>query len=82
MLHPRFQLLAREIGRLPELASASEAEVRGVLDRAAAHFLTGKGSRVAAARSTLTGRRTIAPRMPAGGIATAVKELGPEDRAA
>ncbi len=43
MLHPRFQLLAREIRRLPELASASEAEVRGVLDRVAAHFLTQEG---------------------------------------
>ena len=41
--HPRFQLLAREIRRLPSLADAPNAEVRAVLDRVALHFLTGEG---------------------------------------
>jgi ATP-dependent helicase/nuclease subunit A len=41
--HPRYQLLARELRRLPELASAGNAEIRSVLDRVAAHFLTQEG---------------------------------------
>jgi ATP-dependent helicase/nuclease subunit A len=41
--HPRYQLLARELRRLPELRGASNAEIRAVLDRAAAHFLTQEG---------------------------------------
>ena len=41
--HPRYQLLARELRRLPELRSAGNPEIRAVLDRAAAHFLTQDG---------------------------------------
>jgi ATP-dependent helicase/nuclease subunit A len=41
--HPRYQLLARELRRLPELGRAGNAEIRGVLDRVAAHFLTQEG---------------------------------------
>ena len=38
--HPRYQLLARELKRLPELRAANNADIRAVLDRVAAHFLT------------------------------------------
>jgi len=38
--HPRYQLLVRELKRLPELRAASNADIRAVLDRVAAHFLT------------------------------------------
>ena len=41
--HSRFQLLAREIRRIDNLDQAPDAEVRGVIDRIAAHFLTGEG---------------------------------------
>ena len=41
--HPRYQLLARELRRLPALREASNAEVRAALDRVALHFLTGEG---------------------------------------
>jgi len=43
VLHQRYQLLVREIQRIPELASAGNAVFRGVLDRIAAHFLTQDG---------------------------------------
>jgi ATP-dependent helicase/nuclease subunit A len=42
--HPRFQLLARDLRRLANLDDADNARIRGVLDRAAAHFLTADGS--------------------------------------
>ena len=42
--HPRYQLLARELKRLPELRNAANAEVRAALDRVALHFLTGEGN--------------------------------------
>jgi ATP-dependent helicase/nuclease subunit A len=41
--HPRYQLLVRELRRLPELGRAANAEIRSVLDRIAAHFLTQEG---------------------------------------
>jgi ATP-dependent helicase/nuclease subunit A len=41
--HARYQLLARELGRLPQLGEAGNAEIRAVLDRVAAHFLTQDG---------------------------------------
>jgi len=41
--HQRYQLLVREIQRLPELGQAGNAAFRGVLDRIAAHFLTADG---------------------------------------
>ena len=41
--HQRFQMLVREIQRLPERARAGDARFRGVLDRIAAHFLTADG---------------------------------------
>ena len=42
--HPRYQLLVRELRRLPGLRSAANAEVRAALDRVALHFLTGEGN--------------------------------------
>ena len=41
--HQRYQMLVREIRRLPERARAGDARFRGVLDRIAAHFLTADG---------------------------------------
>jgi ATP-dependent helicase/nuclease subunit A len=41
--HQRYQLLVREIQRMPELAQAGDARFRAVLDRIAAHFLTAEG---------------------------------------
>jgi ATP-dependent helicase/nuclease subunit A len=41
--HPRYQLLLRELQRLPALEEAGDAAIRGVLDRVAAHFLTAEG---------------------------------------
>ena len=41
--HQRYQLLVREIQRVPELAQAGDARFRAVLDRIAAHFLTAEG---------------------------------------
>ena len=41
--HPRFELFAREVRAVPDLASAPEPVVRGRLDRIAAHFLTQEG---------------------------------------
>jgi ATP-dependent helicase/nuclease subunit A len=38
--HPRFQLLAREIRRLPDRADAANAAIRSALERVGAHFLT------------------------------------------
>ena len=41
--HPRYRLLIRDLNRLAELERASDAQIRGVLERAAAHFLTAEG---------------------------------------
>jgi ATP-dependent helicase/nuclease subunit A len=41
--HPRFQLLRRELQQLPELERVPDAQLRGLLDRVAAHFLTADG---------------------------------------
>jgi ATP-dependent helicase/nuclease subunit A len=41
--HQRYQLLVREIRRVPELGQAGDAAFRAVLDRIAAHFLTADG---------------------------------------
>jgi ATP-dependent helicase/nuclease subunit A len=41
--HPRYQLLVRELERLPALSQAGTASIRAVLDRIAAHFLTADG---------------------------------------
>jgi ATP-dependent helicase/nuclease subunit A len=41
--HPRYQLLVRELERLPVLSQAGTASIRAVLDRVAAHFLTAEG---------------------------------------
>jgi ATP-dependent helicase/nuclease subunit A len=38
--HPRYQLLVRDLRRFAELERCGEAEIRAVLDRAGAHFLT------------------------------------------
>jgi len=41
--HPRYQLLVRELQRIPALAQTGNAAIRGVFDRVAAHFLTADG---------------------------------------
>ena len=41
--HPRFQMFARDLQRLPEIERAGEAAVRALIDRVAAHFLTQEG---------------------------------------
>jgi ATP-dependent helicase/nuclease subunit A len=41
--HQRYQMLVREIRRLPDRAREGDARFRGVLDRIAAHFLTADG---------------------------------------
>ena len=43
--HPKFQLLARDLERLDAYRSAGDADVRGLMDRVAAHFLTAEGKR-------------------------------------
>jgi ATP-dependent helicase/nuclease subunit A len=40
---PRYQLLAHDLGRLESFRSAGNASVRGLIDRAAAHFLKADG---------------------------------------
>jgi ATP-dependent helicase/nuclease subunit A len=42
--HPRYQLLGRDLQRLPKLGHGSTAAIRGAIDRVAAHFLTADGS--------------------------------------
>ncbi len=44
VLHPRFQMLARDLQRLPDLERAGDASIRALLDRAGAHFLTAEGN--------------------------------------
>jgi ATP-dependent helicase/nuclease subunit A len=41
--HGRFGLFAREVARLGAVDGLTDAEIRGLLDRIAAHFLTGDG---------------------------------------
>ena len=41
--HPRYQLLVRDLQRFADLDRSEEAEIRAVLDRAGAHFLTAEG---------------------------------------
>jgi ATP-dependent helicase/nuclease subunit A len=41
--HPRWQLLARELSRLPDLYDAPDAQIRGLLERVGALFLTQDG---------------------------------------
>ena len=43
--HPKYQLLARDLERLDAYRSASDADVRGLMDRVASHFLTADGKR-------------------------------------
>ena len=40
--HPRYRLLIRDLNRLADLG-AGDAQIRGALERAAAHFLTAEG---------------------------------------
>ncbi len=42
--HPRYQLLLRDLRRFADLERGSNAEIRAVLDRAGAHFLTADGT--------------------------------------
>ena len=42
--HPRYQLLVRALHGMGRLDAAPDAEVRGLLDRVAAHFLTAEGA--------------------------------------
>jgi ATP-dependent helicase/nuclease subunit A len=41
--HPRYQLLLRDLRRFAELDRSGDADIRAVLDRAGAHFLTVEG---------------------------------------
>jgi ATP-dependent helicase/nuclease subunit A len=41
--HPRYRLLIRDLNRLADLERAGDAQIRGALERAAAHFLTAEG---------------------------------------
>ncbi len=41
--HSRYRLLIRDLNRLTNLERAGDAQIRGVLERAAAHFLTAEG---------------------------------------
>ncbi|MEO7270518.1 MAG: UvrD-helicase domain-containing protein, partial [Vicinamibacterales bacterium] len=41
--HPRYQLLLRELRRLAAAEQPSDSEVRGLIDRVSAHFLTADG---------------------------------------
>jgi ATP-dependent helicase/nuclease subunit A len=41
--HPRFQLLIRDLQKLPALEHAGESALRSLLDRVATHFLTADG---------------------------------------
>jgi ATP-dependent helicase/nuclease subunit A len=42
--HPRYQLLLADLRRFADVDGCSNAEIRAVLDRAAAHFLTADGT--------------------------------------
>ncbi|MDQ3213485.1 MAG: UvrD-helicase domain-containing protein, partial [Acidobacteriota bacterium] len=42
--HPRYQLFARDLQRLPDFARAGDASIRALIDRVAAHFLTNDGT--------------------------------------
>ena len=42
--HPRYQLLVRELQRMSGLEHPSDAEIRALIDRVSAHFLTGEGN--------------------------------------
>ena len=41
--HPRYQMLVGDLQRLSELERAGDAQVRSLVDRVAAHFLTAEG---------------------------------------
>jgi ATP-dependent helicase/nuclease subunit A len=42
--HPRYQMFARDLQRLPDLARAGDASIRALIDRVSAHFLTNDGN--------------------------------------
>ncbi|MFL6278639.1 MAG: UvrD-helicase domain-containing protein [Vicinamibacterales bacterium] len=42
--HPRYQLLLRDLRRFADLGGCGNAQIRAVLDRASAHFLTAEGT--------------------------------------
>jgi ATP-dependent exoDNAse (exonuclease V) beta subunit len=42
--HPRYQFLTRDLSRLADLERAGDAQIRAVLDRVGAHFLTMDGA--------------------------------------
>jgi ATP-dependent helicase/nuclease subunit A len=44
LAHPRYQMLARDLERLPDLERAGDASIRALVDRVAAHFLTNDGN--------------------------------------
>jgi ATP-dependent helicase/nuclease subunit A len=41
--HPRYELLVRELRRLSDVEHPSDSDVRGIVNRVEAHFLTGEG---------------------------------------
>ncbi len=76
--HPRFQLLARDLQRLGHLDVADNAQIRGVLDRVAAHFLTADGSpRKAGAIPPYRGDRDYPSEAAAKRHRTAVCQIAP-----
>jgi len=76
--HPRFQLLARDLQRLGDLDVADNAQIRGVLDRVAAHFLTADGSpRKAGAIPPYRGDRDYPSEAAAKRHRTAVCQIAP-----
>ena len=42
--HPRYQMLARDLERFPDLERAGDASIRALVDRVSAHFLTNDGN--------------------------------------
>jgi ATP-dependent exoDNAse (exonuclease V) beta subunit len=48
--HPRYQLLAQDLRRLPRFRTDDAAAIRGLVNRVAAHFLTKDGKRRATDR--------------------------------
>jgi ATP-dependent helicase/nuclease subunit A len=74
--HPRYQLLVREIDRLSDPESQTDAALRSVIDRVCQHFLTGDGKPRKAV--TISGYRAEHYPSPDGSKRhrTAVMQLG------
>ena len=44
LAHPRYEMLARDLERLPDLERAGDASIRALIDRVGGHFLTNDGN--------------------------------------